>query len=79
VVPCFDPVPIEVAVGFSLLRIVKLADVFRSTKSKSVGISALIAPLPFGSLADSPKIDHFSHVVILEGNRVCFSSAFSNA
>jgi hypothetical protein len=37
-----------------------------SAKSKSVSVSTLIVLLPFDSLADGPKIDHFSHVVILE-------------
>src|SRR5262249_15397609 len=64
--PYFNPEPIEVTVGFGLLRRFKLADVSGSTESKSVGLSTLIALLPFDSLADGPKVDHFSHNVILE-------------
>jgi hypothetical protein len=40
--------------------------VFGLTKSKSISVSTLIALLPFDSLSDGPKIDHFSHIVILE-------------
>jgi hypothetical protein len=43
----------------------KLTDVFLLAESETIGVGAFIALLPLGSLANGPKIDHFSHVVIL--------------
>jgi len=65
VVPYFDPVPIEVAFGFRLARGFNLANVFGQTKSKSIGVGTLIVLLPFVPLSNGPKIDYFSHSVVV--------------
>jgi hypothetical protein len=78
-VPYFDPVPIEVAFGFRLARGFNLANVFGQTKSKPVGVGTLIVLLPLVPLSNGPKIDYFSHsvVVALDGNGLRFSSALT--
>ena len=58
--------PIEVAPGFGSVRGFNLANVFGLAKGKTVGVCTLIVLLPFGSLADGPKINHFNHSVALE-------------
>jgi hypothetical protein len=63
-VPYFDPVPIEVASGFRLARGFNLANVFRLTKSKPIGVGTLIVLLPVVPLSNGPKIDYFSHSVV---------------
>ena len=69
--------PIEVTNGFGLARSFNLANVFRLTKRKTIGVGTLIVLLPFGPLSNGPKIDHFSHSVALEGNGLHFSSALT--
>jgi TolB-like protein len=53
--------------------------VFGQTKSKPVGVGTLIVLLPFVPLSNGPKIDYFSHsvVVALDGNGLRFSSALT--
>jgi len=63
-VPYFDPVPIEVASGFRLKRGFNLANVFRLTKSKAIGVGTLFVLLPVVPLSNGPKIDYFSHSVV---------------
>jgi len=54
-------VPVEVAAGFGLLRVFDLAQMLGLTVGKPIGVGALIALPPFGSLAGRSKIDEFSH------------------
>jgi hypothetical protein len=68
-------VAIEIAASLGLLRGFNLPDVFGLTKGNTIDVGTLIALLPFGSLADGPKIDHLNHSVALDGNRLRFSSA----
>ncbi|HKA75545.1 MAG TPA: hypothetical protein VKD19_00410 [Pseudolabrys sp.] len=74
-VPCFDPMPIEVTFGFSLVCGINLPNVFGLTKRKTIGVGTLIFLLPVGPLPNGPKIDHFSHSVALLGNGLHFNSA----
>jgi hypothetical protein len=69
--------PVEVAPGFGLVRGFNLPNVFGLTKGNSVSVCTLIVLLPFGSLADGPKIDHVNHSVALDGNGLRFSSALT--
>ena len=62
-VPYFDPVPIEVASGFGLMRGFDLANMFGLTKGKTIGVGTLIVLSPFLPLSNGPKIDYFSHSV----------------
>jgi hypothetical protein len=63
VVSCFDPVPIEIAPGFRLLRGFELAQVLGLTVGKPIGVGTRIGLPSFGALAGHPKIDQFSHSV----------------
>jgi hypothetical protein len=57
----FDPVPIEVAIGFRLLRGFELALVLGLTVGKAIGVGVRIVLPLFGSFAGHSKIDQFSH------------------
>ncbi len=78
-VPYFDPMPIEVATGFGLACGFNLAMVFGLTKGEAIGVGTLIMPPPLVPLSNGPKIDYFSHsvVVALDGNGLRFSSALT--
>jgi hypothetical protein len=60
-VSCFDSVKLEFTVGFGLLRIFELAQMFGLAVGKSVGVGALLALPALGLLADGSKIDKLSH------------------
>jgi hypothetical protein len=61
-VSCFDPVLIEVAIGFGLLRGAERFRTLAAAMSKAIGIGMPIVLLPFGSLAQRSQIDHVCHV-----------------
>jgi hypothetical protein len=73
-VPYFDPVPIEVASGFRLTRAFNLANVFRLTKSKAIGVGTLFVLLPVVPLSNGPSAIQSSP---LDGNGLRFSSALT--
>jgi hypothetical protein len=52
---------IEFAVGFGLLRIFALAQMFGLAVGKPVGVGALLALPALGLLAGGSKIDNLSH------------------
>jgi hypothetical protein len=54
-------VPIEITVGFRLLRGLEFAPVLELTVGERVGVGAQIVLPFFGSFAGCSKIDQFSH------------------
>jgi hypothetical protein len=56
-----DPVAVEVAAGFRLLRGFEFAPVFGLTMGKTGGVGEGIGLPPLGPLAGYSKIDQFSH------------------
>jgi hypothetical protein len=57
----FDPVTVEFAVGFGLLRSFELAQVFGLAVRKPLGVGALLALPALGLLPNGSKIDKLSH------------------
>ena len=53
--------PIEIAVGFYLLRGLELAPVFGLAVGEAVAVGAQFGLPSLGTLAGDPKIDQFSH------------------
>jgi hypothetical protein len=66
-VSCFDPVSIEVAGGFRLLRVFAIAQMLRLAVGEPVSSGKLIALPPLGLLSGRSKIHKFSHPR-LDGN-----------
>jgi hypothetical protein len=64
VAPFVDPVQVEVATGFRLLRGVELAPVLGLTVGETIAFGAqFVLPL-LGSFTGKTKIDQFSHAAL---------------
>lgn len=60
-----DPVQVEIAAGFRLLRGFELAPVFGLTMGETAAFCVQIVLPLFGSLTRESKVDQFSHAVPL--------------